>query len=57
MICVNDGSGILFGFFYQKDTADSVLKRPQKDYLVTLLVRMSPRLKLPKTRINKTCEE
>jgi len=26
--CVNDGSGILFGFFSQKDTADSVLKRP-----------------------------
>jgi len=26
--CINDGSGILFGFVYQKDIADSVLKRP-----------------------------
>ena len=28
-VCVNDGSGILFGFFGQKDLANSVLKRPK----------------------------
>jgi hypothetical protein len=32
--CVNDGSGILFGFFCQKDTADSVLKRPTHTLLL-----------------------
>lgn len=29
---VNDGSDILFGFFGQKDKADSVLKRPNQAY-------------------------